>query len=295
MAPVTRRGFTGLAGQALMTLALLPPGRPARAAGPERIVCLDGSATEIFYLLGAEDRLVATDLTSTYPPAAAALPKIGYVRALTAEGIIAARPDLILAPVDAGPPATIQQLEAAHIPIRHLPDNPRPDGVAEKIRAVAAIIGKAEQGESLAKDVIERFAAAERAVAATTSRPKVLFLLDLGKGAPLAGGSETSADAMIRLAGGVNAVASVTGFRPVSTEAIVAAAPDVVLVMAHVADRLGGPAGIAALSPIDQTPAGRSGRVLAMDALYLLGFGPRSPEAVMDLARGLHPEMAPVR
>ena len=290
MAPVTRRRAAGLAGLALLALGL-----PARAAGPGRIVCLDGSATEIFYLLGAEDRLVATDLTSTYPPAAAALPKIGYVRALTAEGIIAARPDLILAPVDAGPPATIQQLAAAHIPIRHLPDNPEPGGVAEKIRAVAGIVGKAEQGERLAEDVVRRFAAADQAVKATASRPKVLFLLDLGKGAPLAGGRETSADAMIRLAGGINAVDSVAGFRPVSTEAIVAAAPDVVLVMAHVAERLGGPAGVAALSPIDQTPAGRHGRVLAMDALYLLGFGPRSPEAVMDLARGLHPEMAPAQ
>jgi len=242
MAPVTRRRAAGLAGLALLALGL-----PARAAGPGRIVCLDGSATEIFYLLGAEDRLVATDLTSTYPPAAAA-----------SCWIVAG-------------------------------------GVAEKIRAVAGIVGKAEQGERLAEDVVRRFAAADQAVKATASRPKVLFLLDLGKGAPLAGGRETSADAMIRLAGGINAVDSVAGFRPVSTEAIVAAAPDVVLVMAHVAERLGGPAGVAALSPIDQTPAGRHGRVLAMDALYLLGFGPRSPEAVMDLARGLHPEMAPAQ
>ncbi|PWR23491.1 heme/hemin ABC transporter substrate-binding protein [Zavarzinia compransoris] len=292
MAILTRRGTAGLMAAALLAPLLARP-RPAAAAAaaPARIISLDGSATEIFYLLGEEGRLVATDLTSTYPPAAAALPKIGYVRALTAEGIVAQRPDLILAPIDAGPPSTIQQLEAAGIPIRHLPDNPRPDGVAEKIRAVADLVGKPEAGEALARDVIDRFAAAEKAVAATTSRPKVLFLLDLGKGAPLAGGNSTSADAMIGLAGGINAVAEVKGFRPVSTEAIVAAAPDVVLVMGHVAERLGGPEGIAKLSPIDQTPAGRNGRIVAMDALYLLGFGPRSPDAVLDLARSLHPEM----
>lgn len=275
---------------ALVVVAALSAG-PSWAE-PGRIVSLDGSATEILYRLGKAGDLIATDLTSTYPPEAAALPKVGYVRALTAEGVIAFMPDLIIAPKDAGPANAIEQLKAAGIPIRTLPDDPEPSGIAEKIRAVAAIVGTEAEGERLATEVEAAFAASAAEVARSTSRPRVLFLLDLGKGAPLAAGAKTSAEAMIALAGGVNAVAGVEGFRPISTEALVAAAPDYVVMMNHVADRLGGPAKIAALSPLDQTPAGKAGRVIVMDGLYLLGFGPRTPAAVLDLARALHPELA---
>lgn len=261
-------------------------------AEPGRIVSLDGSATEILYRLGKAGDLVATDITSTYPPEAFALPKVGYVRALTAEGVIAFSPDLIIAPPDAGPANAIEQMKAAGIPIRTLPDDPRPEGVAVKIRAVAAIVEAEAAGERLAAAVEADFAATAAEVARATGKPRVLFLLDLGKGAPLAGGTETSADAMITMAGGINAVTGVTGFRPVSTEAIVAAAPDYIVLMDHVAERLGGAEAIAGLSALDQTPAGRNGRIVVMEGLYLLGFGPRTPQAVLELARHIHPELA---
>ncbi|MCF4165859.1 ABC transporter substrate-binding protein [Zavarzinia compransoris] len=273
---------------ALILSALAAPAM----AEPGRIVSLDGSATEILYRLGKETDLVATDLTSTYPPAVFALPKVGYVRALTAEGVIAFSPDLIIAPPDAGPANAIAQIESAGIPIRTLPDDPRPDGIAEKIRAVAALVDAEAAGDALAAEVTAAFAETFATVGRATSRPRVLFLLDLGKGAPLAGGDRTSADAMIAMAGGINAVSGVTGFRPVSTEAIVAAAPDYIVLMDHVAERLGGPAAIAALAPLDQTPAGRNGDIVVMDGLFLLGFGPRTPAAVLELARHIHPELA---
>lgn len=286
MPRILRAAWAGAAWAAL----LLAGG--ANAAEPTRIVSLDGSATEILYRLGKQDDLVATDLTSTYPAAAAALPKVGYVRALTAEGVIALKPDLIIAPKDAGPAHVIDQLKLAGIPIRTLPDEPEPRGVADKVRAVASIVESPEAGDALAREIDAAFATTEAEVARAKTSPRVLFLLDLGKGAPLAAGSKTSADAMIRLAGATNVFTSVEGFRPISTEALVAAAPDYIVLMNHVADRLGGPAKIAGLAPLDQTPAGKAGHIVVMEGLYLLGFGPRTPAAVLDLARALHPELA---
>lgn len=274
-----------------LALALLAPAFTAQAQGPERIVSLDGSATEIVYMLGMGDKVVATDITSTFPPATRELPKVGYVRALAAEGVIAQRPDLVLMPPDAKPDAAVLQIADTGVTVLKLPDAPSAEGVGTKVRAVAAALGKVEAGEQLAADIAGRFEKALAFAATAKTRPRVLFLLDIGKGAPMAGGAHTSADAMIRMAGGINAASDIQGFRPMAPEGVLNAAPDVILMMQHSLDALGGPEAAARLEPVVYTPAGRNGQVIAMEGLFLLGFGPRTPEAVTELARALHPDL----
>ena len=67
-------------------------------------VPVDGDLAEVVFALGLGDRVVATDLSATYPPEADPLPQIGYQRALTAEPIAAFEPTLVLATDLAGPP-----------------------------------------------------------------------------------------------------------------------------------------------------------------------------------------------
>ncbi len=161
--------------------------------------------------------------------------------------------------------------------------------VPDKIRQVASALEAGGIGEALAESVgpaVNRIAAA---AAALPDKPHVLFLLSVGQGAPLAAGRDTTAAGIIAAAGGVNAVEGFQGYKPVSPEAAVAAAPDVILVTTRTAELLGGADAILGRPDIVPTPAGRNRRLVVMDALLLLGFGPRVAEAVDTLARELHP------
>jgi iron complex transport system substrate-binding protein len=119
----------------------------------------------------------------------------------------------------------------------------------------------------------------------------VLFVYARGAGTVAVAGRATAADEMIRLAGGRNAIDEFDGFKPLTAEAAVTAAPDVVLMLARGIDSLGGADSVWAQPGLAQTPAARGRRLVVMDDLYLLGFGPRTGAAVSDLARQLHPEL----
>src|SRR5690606_33260117 len=102
-----------------------------------RVITLGGSVSEIAVALGAGDRLVARDTTSTFPEAIQSLPDVGYIRALSPENILALDPSLIVAEGDAGPPEAVEVLKAAGIPFVLVPEATDPVGVLAKISAVA--------------------------------------------------------------------------------------------------------------------------------------------------------------
>lgn len=268
---------------------------PATAQKVERVISVGGSITEIVYELGAGDRLVAVDTTSSYPPQADDLPDVGYMRQLSAEPILALEPDLLLLVEDAGPPATIEQLRAAGVSIVTLPDQPTLDGIRQKVRQVAQALDLNEAGEQL----VTQIESAQQDVAAKLAdlpeRPSVLFLLSVGTGAPLAAGTETSAAGIIEMAGGRNALADFTGFRPLSPEAAAATRAEVVLVTDRTLERLGGRDALLSRPELATSPAAEAGRLVSMDGLLLLGFGPRTPQAVAELAEALHPDLAEAR
>lgn len=254
------------------------------------VVSVGGSVTEILYALGLEDRVIAVDATSLFPENATELPNVGYMRRLSAEPILAMAPSLVLAVEDAGPPAVLDQIREAGVQVVLVPDNPSPEGIADKIDLVSDAMGVSEKGRTLSARVRSKLGNLERVVAGVGTRPKVLFLLSIGNGgAPLAAGRETSAAAIIELSGGDNAIDAFEGYKVLSPEALVEAAPDVVLVTDRSLGLLGGAENIRNGPEVSQTPAGRDGRILSMDDLLLLGFGPRTPDAVAQLAQKLHP------
>ncbi len=260
---------------------------PATAA--ERVVIAGGDLAEIAFALGAGSWIVGVDSTSTWPEAALDLPQIGYVRRLSAEGVLSLSPDLLLLAPDAGPDTALRQIESAGATILTAPDVEGSAGIAPKIRFVGAALGLEAEAEALAASTETALAEAATKVARLTSQPRVLFILHLQGAAPLVGGAGTSADEIIRLAGGQNAASAIEGFKPMGREAMIAAAPDVILMMESRAEAAGGLAAVLSLPEIALTPAGRAGRGIAMDGMKLLGFGPRTPEAVRELARALHP------
>jgi iron complex transport system substrate-binding protein len=286
--PPSRRQVLSTAAAFALMLPLLPSSALAKDA--ERIVAIGGTVTEIIYALGEGDRVVAVDTTSLYPPEATSKPNIGYVRQISAEGVLSQKPDLIIAESGAGPVDSINILKASGLAFASIRSPPDTAAIPEKIRAVGRAIGQADKAEELAKTVEANLKAVDDKVkAATGPKKKVLFALSLANGRVMAAGNNSSADAMIRLAGGENAVSTIDGYKPLTDEAVIAAAPDVVLVMSGGAQHLTAEQAFA-LPALAATPAGRNKAFLTMDGLYLLGLGPRAAAAATELNAMLYPE-----
>jgi len=280
-----------------LALALMLLAGPASADGhPEarRVLSLGGSLTEIVYALDQQDRLVGRDTTSNWPPEVHALPDVGYVRALSPEGVLSVAPDLILAEEGAGPPEAVAVLQSAGVPYIRVDERYDAQGVLDKVDAVAQALGVPDEGRALHDRLAAELQAASARAQAVARPKKVLFVLSLQGGRVMAGGSDTAADGIIRLAGARNALPQIEGYKPVTDEAVIAAAPDVIVMMRRGdeqadADANGGNSDAAvkqaaqALPALAQTPAGRDGRVVVMDGLKLLGFGPRTGEAAVEL------------
>lgn len=268
----------------LLTLVLAP----GVALASQRLVTVDGAITEIVYALDLGSRLVAVDTTSTYPPETKALASVGYKRRLSAEGLLSLSPDLVLATEDAGPSEVIGQIRAAGVNVRQIPDTATLEGLHEKIRAVAAALERVDAGERLIGRIELDLAALGRQVGTVEKRPRVLFLMVVGSGIDHSAGRGAPVDTLIQLAGGENVLhAAVEGYKPLSPEAALAAAPDVILVSQRGLDDLKGIEGVLARAGLTATPAGQTRRVIAMDNALLFNFGPRLAQAAEELARKL--------
>src|SRR5262245_29924418 len=262
-------------------------GHPARDTS--RIVSIGGAVTEILYALGLEQRVVAVDATSHYPPQALREKRsIGYMRALSPEGVLGLNPSLILAIEGSGPKEAVSVIKAAGVPFLQVPDRFTGDGIVEKIRIVAAATGVEQRGECLANAVAADLDALARLRAVITEPTRALFLLSfVGERAQVAGRA-TAPEGIMRLAGGVNAITEFEGYKPVSDEAIIAAQPQAVLAMQRDAYPLDART-VFAHQAFALTPAAKRQAFVAMNGLYLLGFGPRTALAARDLATALHP------
>jgi heme transport system substrate-binding protein len=264
-------------------------GRTVEVHDATRIVSIGGAITEILYALGLAQRIVAVDSTSFHPPAALKeKPNVGYMRALSPEGVLGLSPSLILASEGSGPKETVAVLQAARVPLVMVPDHFTGEGIVEKIDLIAAATGARAAGECLAKGVkadLDALAAVRRHV---DKRPRVLFLLSLLNDRPMVAGRTTAADGIIRLAGAVNAMTEHEGYKLVGDEAIIATRPDAVLAMQRDSHPLDART-VFAHPAFALTPAAARAAFVSMGGLYLLGFGPRTALAARDLATALNP------
>lgn len=278
----------------------------AGAAGPlasavlaqgsgRRIVAAGGVITEILYALDQQDLLVGVDTTSLHPAAAMRdKANVGYVRALSAEGILSLKPTDLLAVEGAGPPDTIKLIAEAGVRVERVSEDTSEAGVVARIRTIGAFAGASAKAESLAARVVEDFAVLKRQREAIATPKRVLFILSLQNGRVMVGGAKSSADSIIQLAGAVNAASAVEGYKPLTDEGLIAAAPDVVLMMSH-NTHAASPDQVFAQPALSATPAARTQSLVAMDALYLLGFGPRTADAALDLMKAVYGSALPVQ
>lgn len=263
----------------------------ARAGSYTRIISVGGAVTETLYALGLAGKLRAVDTTSTYPASALQLPKVGYLRQLSAEGVLSMEPDLILLSGEAGPAAAVDQLKSSGVPLTEVPVGRSVVGVASMITAVGGATGFSEEAQTLADGVETQFSDLAAALP-SGPRKSVLLILSAGNGPLLGAGANTAASAIIDFAGGALAFPEMDGYKAISMEPVLAADPDWIVLPSHVSEALGGPEGVAKLDVVARTTAGAEGRIAIIDSHYLLGFGPRAAMAAADLATLLYPEAA---
>lgn len=254
-------------------------------AGPRRIVTLNGVLTETVSAIGLGNSIVGTDVTSRYPEAVNALPKLGHDKAIRAEGILSLSPDLVLANTGQLDPAVEGQLRQAGIRLMLFAPQISMEGTKQLVAQVADSLGRSEDARAIAA----RIDSDRAAVVPLAPSPKVLFIYARGAGTLLVAGEGTPIQSLITLAGGTNAITGFSDFKPLAPEALVAANPDVVLVFNTGADDLQGNEALLRVPGMASTGAGRNQAFIALDPVIMAGFGPRVGQAVArlnaDLAR----------
>ncbi len=252
----------------------------------ERIIPLDGSVAEVVFALGLGPYVVATDLSATWPPEADALPQIGYQRALSAEPIAGFSPTVLIGTDIAGPEKTLDDLRRLGYPVVIVPSEATMQGPAEKVRSVAKALGVPNRGEELASQI-------ENAIATNTQerneekRPVVAALYIRGQGTQLVLGRSSATHWLINAAGGENVadILDLETYTPITAEALLLAAPDILLVPTAGLESVGGIDGLLEVGGISQTPAGINRAILDYDDQLLLGNGPRTGDLLKQLVK----------
>ncbi len=245
----------------------------------QRIVTIGGDVSEITYALGVGDLIVGRDSTSLNPKALKALPDVGYIRLLNAEGILALKPTLILSSQRAEPSRVLRQVMEYGVKLIYVPADKSPQGVIDKIRLIATTVGQEEKGQQL----IQHYQQQLDTVVSSPLPVKALFVMIHAGIPPLAAGLDTAADSMFKAAGLNNAIEEFSGYRPLSQEGIIDSAPDLLIVTTHGVASLKGVENVWRLPGLALTPAGKQKRLLVIDDIALLGFGLHTPEVLKQL------------
>lgn len=258
-------------------------------ADTSRIVTLSGDLTEAVWKLGFGDFVVATDVTTIYPPEAIGLPVVGVGRFLSAEGVLAQEPTLVIGDTQTSPPEAIEQIRSAGIPVVILEVPTTFEGLYEKVAGLSAALGVPARGDALVDEIRSGIEAALSTAVPFSAEPGIAFVYSRGPDVMLLFGSEMTTQPLIEAAGGIDvgAASGVIGTVSVTPEALVAAAPDVIIITSEGLQALGGIEGVLDIPGFAETPAGRDRRILDYPEGDFLTFGPRIAESLALLIADL--------
>lgn len=258
----------------------------------ERIVPLSGSLSEIVFTLGLGDRVVARDVTATFEQAAK-LPVVTRGHDVSAESVLSLKPDLVLAETTSGPEEAVDQIRAAGVPVLFVEAAKGLDDVGPRIQAVADALGVPAAGKELTRRSEQRIEAVREDVP-HGEKPRVAFLYLRGSASVyLIGGKDSGAGSLIEAAGAVDAGAASgldKDFTAITSEALVKAAPDAILVMSKGLASVDGVDGLVKIPGVAQTPAGMDRRIVSVEDGVLLNYGPRTDQVLKSVVAQLYGE-----
>lgn len=264
-----------------------------------RILPLDiaGSIAATVFALGFGDDVVGRDISTTFPEADGLPVVTSSGHAISSEAVLALRPTLVITDGTVGPTDVVLQLRDAGVTVVYVDAEPGLGAPAELARQVSAALGSPETGELLAERLEQELADVLTAIESIrpddpADRVRILFLYLRGaSGIYYLFGEESGADELIEGLGGIDVAGEIgwAGLRPMTDEALVAANPDLILVMTGGLESVGGVDGLLAEKPaVGLTRAGETRRFVDMDDGEVLSFGPRTPAVLDALARAIY-------
>jgi len=248
--------------------------REVTVTDTSRILPLDiaGSIAATVFALGFGEAVIGRDISTTFPEAEGLPVVTSSGHAINSEAVLALRPSIVITDGTVGPTDVVLQLREAGVTVVYVDAEPGLSAPAELDEVVAAIAGIRPE--------------------APQDRVRILFLYLRGaSGIYYLFGEESGADELIEALGGIDVAGEIgwTGLRPMTDEALIAANPDLILVMTGGLESVGGVDGLLAEKPaVALTRAGEARRFVDMADGEVLSFGPRTPAVLDALARAIY-------
>ena len=253
----------------------------------KRVVALANGSAEVIDALGLKKILIGRDIAST-DPSLKSVPIVTSGHQVVAEKIISLSPDLVIIDPSVGPSQAIDSLKKSGITVIAIKERWNVAGISAKIAEIAAILKVEKSGQALSSELAQSIT---RSAEKVSGSPRVAFLyLRGGNSIYLLGGKGSGADSIVESIGAIDvgAAQSSVAFSNLTSESLVGANPEIILVMIKGLASVGGVKGLIALPGIAQTDAGKNARVIAVDDSLLLSFGPRTPDLLNKVAAALN-------
>ena len=260
------------------------------ASNTEKVVVAGGSLTEIMYYLGLQQKIVALDVTSSYPKEAKKLPSIGYVRALSTEGVLSLDPTLVIGENDMGPENVVEQIKRTNIDLRIIPETHSAEGIKSKVLCLGTIFDLNDKTKKKVNDELIPLIDDLEEIQKKNKKLKkrILLILSMQGTSPVVAGLGTAGDGFIKMTGASNVITEFEGWKPVSPESLILSNPDYILITSR---------GMRSFRSIDElvkqpalslTNAAKNRNVIDINGMAMLGFGPRGIMTALKVARRIY-------
>lgn len=255
------------------------------ADDPSRIVSIGSSITEIIYFLNSQDQIIAIDITSNFPEDAKKFPSVGYIRNLSAEGLLSTNPSIIISEDDIGPKNIIKQIQDTKTELRIIPEEQTLNGIIQKIQCVGNIIGQQKEAEekisSEINPVINKIKEIKKEK--DLSNIKIMMILSTEGNSTVVAGANTSGDSFIKMLGATNIFESINGWKAVTAETILLKNPDYIIIPEKDLHKQSNVNTISENVILKETNAGKNNGYIIKDGMAILGYGPRTIFTLMDV------------
>ena len=255
------------------------------ADDPSRIVSIGSSITEIIYFLNSQDQIIAIDITSNFPEDAKQFPSVGYIRNLSAEGLLSTNPSIIISEDDIGPKNIIKQIQDTKTELRIIPEEQTLNGIIQKIQCVGNIIGQQQEAEekisSEINPVINKIKEIKKEK--DLSNIKIMMILSTEGNSTVVAGANTSGDSFIKMLGATNIFESINGWKAVTAETILLKNPDYIIIPEKDLHKQSNVNTISENMILKETNAGKNNGYIIKDGMAILGYGPRTIFTLMDV------------
>ena len=255
------------------------------ADDPSRIVSIGSSITEIIYFLNSQDQIIAIDITSNFPEDAKKFPSVGYIRNLSAEGLLSTNPSIIISEDDIGPKNIIKQIQDTKTELRIIPEEQTLNGIIQKIQCVGNIIGQQQEAEekisSEINPVINKIKEIKKEK--DLSNIKIMMILSTEGNSTVVAGANTSGDSFIKMLGATNIFESINGWKAVTAETILLKNPDYIIIPEKDLHKQSNVNTISENVILKETNAGKNNGYIIKDGMAILGYGPRTIFTLMDV------------